>query len=48
MRKALHKRYGADVCVLGWAGAAGDQSPHLMHRKAAEERMRQFRKTFAA
>ena len=21
-----------DVCVLGWAGAAGDQSPHLMYR----------------
>ena len=30
--------------VLGWTGAAGDQSPHLMYRKRAEERMRAFRK----
>src|SRR5690606_28071340 len=29
--------------VLGWTGAAGDQSPHLMFRKAAEERMRKLR-----
>jgi hypothetical protein len=29
--------------VLGWTGAAGDQSPHLMVRKAAEERMRKLR-----
>lgn len=28
-----------DLTVLGWCGAAGDQSPHLMYRKAAEERM---------
>jgi hypothetical protein len=40
-RKAFQKRYGADVCVLGWAG---DQSPHLTHHKAAEERMRELRK----
>jgi hypothetical protein len=32
------------VCVLGWAGASGDLSPHLMYRKSAEERMRQLRK----
>ena len=44
VRQALHKRYGADVCVLGWAGAAGDQSPHLMYRKQAEERMRALRR----
>ena len=43
VREALHKRYGPDVCVLGWTGAAGDQSPHLMYRKAAEERMTQLR-----
>jgi hypothetical protein len=30
--------------VLGWTGAAGDQSPHLMFRKKAEERMRSLRK----
>ena len=29
--------------VLGWTGAAGDQSPHLMLRKEAEERMRALR-----
>ena len=43
VREALHQRYGSDVCVLGWIGAAGDQSPHLMYRKAAEERMLQLR-----
>jgi hypothetical protein len=43
VRTSLRKRYGSDVCVLGWAGAAGDQSPHLMYRKSAEERMRALR-----
>lgn len=43
-RELLRKRYGSDVCVLGWTGAAGDQSPHLMYRKNAEERMRELRK----
>jgi hypothetical protein len=43
IREALHKRYGEQVCVLGWTGAAGDQSPHLMYRKAADERMRRLR-----
>jgi hypothetical protein len=43
-RELLRKRYGQDVCVLGWSGAAGDQSPHLMYRKAAEERMLTLRK----
>ena len=31
------------MLVLGWTGAAGDQSPHLMYRKRAEERMRALR-----
>lgn len=44
VRESLHKKYGKDVCVLGWIGAAGDQSPHLMYRKAAEERMQNLRK----
>lgn len=44
VRESLRKRYGRDVCVLGWTGAAGDQSPHLMVRKDAEERMRTLRK----
>jgi hypothetical protein len=43
VREALHRRFGPEVCVLGWIGAAGDQSPHLMYRKAAEERMLQLR-----
>ncbi len=43
VREALGKRYGEQVCVLGWIAAAGDQSPHLMYRKAADERMRQLR-----
>jgi hypothetical protein len=44
VRESLRKRYGPELCVLGWAGAAGDQSPHLMYRKGAEERMRELRK----
>lgn len=43
VRASLRKRYGDQLCVLGWSGAAGDQSPHLMIRKAAEERMRKLR-----
>ncbi len=43
VREALHKKYGDQVCVLGWTGAAGDQSPHLMYRKAAEGRMQRLR-----
>ena len=42
-RGLLRKSYGKDLCILGWCGAAGDQSPHLMFRKAAEERMRKLR-----
>lgn len=43
VRVALKERYGEDLCVLGFCGAAGDQSPHLMYRKTAEERMRKLR-----
>ena len=43
VRQALQKRYGEQLCVVGWTGASGDQSPHLMYRKAADERMRQLR-----
>lgn len=38
-RNALAQKYGEDLVVLTWVGAAGDQSPHLMLRKAAEQRM---------
>jgi hypothetical protein len=43
VRKRLRARHGDGLVVLGWIGAAGDQSPHLMVRKAAQERMRQLR-----
>ncbi|WP_337174579.1 hypothetical protein [Paludisphaera sp.] len=43
IRETLKARHGADLVVLGWSGASGDQSPHLMYRKRAEERMREFR-----
>lgn len=43
VRVGLRQRYGSDLCVLGLIGAAGDQSPHLMYRKAADERMRRLR-----
>jgi hypothetical protein len=43
VRQSLQNDHGEDLCVLGWTGAAGDQSPHLMLRKAAEERMRKLR-----
>lgn len=44
IRETLKARHGAGLVVLGWTGAAGDQSPHLMYRKRAEERMRALRK----
>jgi len=43
VRCGLKERHSEDLCVLGLAGGAGDQSPHLMFRKAAEERMRRLR-----
>lgn len=42
-RLALAKRFGEEVHVVGWPGAGGDQSPHLMWYKRAEERMRTLR-----
>jgi hypothetical protein len=43
VREALRAKHGKDLLVLAWTGAAGDQSPHLMFRKRAEERMRTLR-----
>lgn len=43
IREMLKKRFGSDLCVLGWIGAAGDQSPRPMYRKASEERMIRLR-----
>ncbi len=42
-RQKLRARYGKDLVVLGWIGAAGDQSPHPMFRKRAEKRMLRLR-----
>lgn len=43
VRESLRERHGKQLCVLGWTGAAGDQSPHLRYRKEADERMRRLR-----
>ena len=43
VRERLKEAHGEDLVVLTWAGASGDQSPHLMYRKAAEERMMKLR-----
>lgn len=43
VRENLKKRFGEDICVLGWISAAGDQSPRPIYRKAAEERMIRLR-----
>lgn len=43
VREKLRAMHGGDLVILTWAGASGDQSPHLMYRKAAEERMRKLR-----
>jgi hypothetical protein len=39
VREKLRQRFGPDLVVLGWIGAAGDQSPRPLYRAAAEERM---------
>lgn len=43
IREKLREKHGEGLLVLGWTGAGGDQSPHLMVRKDAEERMRRLR-----
>lgn len=42
VRILLRERHGADLQVLAWCGAAGDQSPHPQLRKAADARMRKL------
>lgn len=42
VRQALQKRFGTQLNVMGWIGAAGDQSPHSMYRKAGEARMQKL------
>ena len=43
-RKQLREKYGRHVVVVGLCGAAGDQSPHLRYRQAADNRMTNLRK----
>jgi hypothetical protein len=43
VREKLKQRFDPDLCILGWIGAAGDQSPRPMYRNAAEERMIRLR-----
>lgn len=43
VREQLRAEHGRELHVLGLPSAAGDQSPHLIYRKAAEERMRALR-----
>ncbi|MBK8505537.1 MAG: neutral/alkaline non-lysosomal ceramidase N-terminal domain-containing protein [Saprospiraceae bacterium] len=40
VRERLKGRFGKGVVVAGLCGAAGDQSPHPIYRKAALDRMR--------
>ena len=44
VRKGLKKAHGEDVVIVGLCGAAGDLSPHLRYRQAADDRMRELRK----
>lgn len=39
VREEIHKRYGKETFVLPQCAAAGDQSPHLLWRKKAEQIM---------
>ncbi|MBI3881973.1 MAG: hypothetical protein HY301_18165 [Verrucomicrobia bacterium] len=43
VREQLRARHGKNLHVLAWAGAGGDQSPHLIYGKPADERMRKLR-----
>ncbi len=43
VRETLFRQFSPEIAVLGLCGAAGDQSPHIQWRKAAEERMRTAR-----
>ncbi len=44
VRKGLKKVRGEEVVIVGLCGAAGDLSPHLRYRQAADDRMRELRK----
>lgn len=42
-RRLIRERHGADVCVLGFCAAAGDQTPRLQVHRKAEQRMCELR-----
>lgn len=39
VRENLKKKFGGGLAILGWIGASGDQSPHIMYRKEGNARM---------
>jgi len=39
VRTVLRKRLGKQLGIIGWIAAAGDQSPHVMYRFKADQRM---------
>ncbi|HSI77537.1 MAG TPA: hypothetical protein VK957_16675 [Lunatimonas sp.] len=43
VRMGIQEKFGKEVCILGWVAAAGDLTPHLRYRKAADDRMRELR-----
>ena len=43
VRQTLKAKYGKELVVLAWTGAAGDHAPRPMYRRKAEERMRRLR-----
>jgi len=43
VRKTLFEQFSPETAVLGLCGAGGDQSPRVLWRRAAEERMRRGR-----
>ena len=43
VRAGIKDKFGEEVTVIAWLGAAGDLSPHLRYRKAADDRMRELR-----
>ena len=43
VRQLLRQRYGEQLCVVGFCAPAGDQTPRVPFRKAAEARMDRLR-----
>ncbi|MBI5693262.1 MAG: hypothetical protein HZC55_24555 [Verrucomicrobia bacterium] len=43
VRESLRARHGAELCILAWTGAGGDQTSRPMFGKAADTRMRKLR-----